>query len=154
MDFTKSQKKEFIQYIAQINKLANERQKKERFLSLLERIFSNNRKIKNIIDKFTGGAETYLTVIREGKKAAGYADTQYENVVVEFENNLKKTEEHARSQLLEYLSAIYKSKQKINYKLISSDGIKWIIYYFDSTEIGNKKIKWNNNNLLKKKNRI
>lgn len=151
MDFIKSQKKEFIEYIDQINKLANETQKKERFLSLLERIFSNNRRIKNIIDKFTGGAEKYLIVSREGKKAAGYADTQYENVVVEFENNLKKTEEHAKSQLLEYLSGIYKSKQKINYKLISSDGIKWIIYYFDLTEIRNKKITWNNNNLLKKK---
>ncbi len=44
MDFIKSQKKEFIEYIDQINKLANETQKKERFLSLLERIFSNNKK--------------------------------------------------------------------------------------------------------------
>ena len=64
MDLTKDKKREFIQYIEQINKSANEAQKKERFLSLLERIFSNNRKIKNIIDKFTSGAETHLKITR------------------------------------------------------------------------------------------
>ena len=151
MDLTKDKKREFIQYIEQINKSANEAQKKERFLSLLERIFSNNRKIKNIIDKFTSGAETHLKITREEKKSSRYADTQYENVIVEFENSLKRTEAHAKGQLLEYLSAIYSSSQKINYKLISSDGIRWIIYYLDITGVKNKEINWDNINLLKKK---
>jgi hypothetical protein len=72
MDFIKSQKKEFIEYIDQINKLANETQKKERFLSLLERIFSNNRRIKNIIDKFTA----FCGITRSSYR------TRYENFFV------------------------------------------------------------------------
>ena len=125
----KKNKSEFIKYFEQINKSVNETQKKERFISFLERVFSENTNIKSLIDKITGGAENYLKIIKDNKDY-GFADTQYENIIIEFENNLKKTEEHAKSQLLEYLSAIYKSEKKINYRLISTDGIKWIIYYF------------------------
>ena len=145
----KKNKNEFTKYLEQINKSANESQKKERFISFLERVFSNNSKIKLLIDKFTGGAENYLKITKENKDY-GFADTQYENIIIEFENNLKKTEQHAKSQLLEYLSGIYKSKKKINYRLISSDGIKWIVYYFDSTLV-KKDINWNNLGLLKEK---
>ncbi len=145
----KKNKSEFIKYFEQINKSVNETQKKERFISFLERVFSENTNIKSLIDKITGGAENYLKIIKDNKDY-GFADTQYENIIIEFENNLKKTEEHAKSQLLEYLSAIYKSEKKINYRLISTDGIKWIIYYFDSTLV-KKDINWDNLDLLKEK---
>ena len=50
----KKNKSEFIKYFEQINKSANETQKKERFISFLERVFSENTNIKSLIDKITG----------------------------------------------------------------------------------------------------
>ena len=147
----KNKKTEFIKYVEQINSSANETQKKERFISFLERIFSDNEKIRPIIDKITSGAEKHLIITRQDKKSSRYADTQYENTIIEFENNLKKTEEHAKDQLLEYLSGIYNAKNKFDYKLISSDGLKWIVYYFDISEVRKNKIDWRNNKLLKEK---
>ena len=63
--------------------------KKRRFISFLERVFSENTNIKSLIDKITGGAENYLKIIKDNKDY-GFADTQYENIIIEFENNLKR----------------------------------------------------------------
>ena len=58
----KNKKTEFINYVEQIKSSANETQKKERFISLLERIFFDNDQIRSIIDKITGGAEHHLII--------------------------------------------------------------------------------------------
>ena len=124
----KNKKTEFIKYVEQINSSANETQKKERFISFLESIFFDNVQIRPIIDKITRGAEKHLIITNQDKKSSRYADTQYENTIIEFENSLKKTEEHANEQLLEYLSGLYNAKNKFDHKLIYRDGLKWIVY--------------------------
>ena len=118
------------EYLKAIKAAGNEEVKRQRFVALLQSLFGNMTGAKPIIEEFVGGAETVVSKIkREGKKSdKGRADTQYRSVIIEFENDLNKTGEHAKDQLADYVSGNWNSGSQYTFTLISSDCITWKIY--------------------------
>lgn len=103
--------------------------KKEAFKDLLNRLYANDEDILQIIDKITLGAEfSVLNIPRKDKLHRGSADTLYNKIIIEFENNLKITGAHAKEQLAGYLLGQFKSGEGYNFTLIVSDFIEWKIY--------------------------
>lgn len=125
-----SSKKELILSFLDKVKAANkEPTKKEAFKDLLNRLYVNVPEILKIVDAISTGAETtVLNIPRKGEKHLGSADTLYNNVIIEFENDLSKTLNHAKEQLAGYFLGRYKSGLGYNYSLIASDFINWKVY--------------------------
>lgn len=127
--------KEYFEKIKLANK---ELTKKEAFKDLLNRLYSHSDEIRRIIDKITLGAEaTIFNIPRKDKYHRGSADTLYNKILIEFENNLKITYKHAKQQLAGYLLGQYNSGEGYNFTLIASDFINWKILAPDISCIEN-----------------
>jgi hypothetical protein len=73
--------------------------KKEAFKDLLNRLYAGVNDIEALIDKITIGAEaSVLNILREVKMHRGSADTLYNKIIIEFENDLRLSLNHAREQ--------------------------------------------------------
>lgn len=117
---------EFYRKVKQAQKEAT---KKEAFKDLLNRLYSTEQEILNIVDKITLGAEaTILNIPRTDRLHRGSADTLYNRIIIEFENDLRVTNDHAKEQLAGYMLGQFKSGEGYNFTLISSDFINWKIY--------------------------
>ena len=93
---------------------------------LLRQLYHGEKEIENIIDAISAGAEkTILNIPRHNKKHRGSADTLYNNIIIEFENDLKPQLKHAKEQLAGYMLGQFKSGEGYNYTLIASDFINW-----------------------------
>lgn len=116
-------------YAKAVSTANNEAAKKELFINLLNDLFGDKDSF-GIIPKFASGSEKSITNIdRVGKKSqSGRADTQYGTVIIEFENDLKKTGAHAKEQLADYLVGNWNSGIKSRFTLIATDCITWIVY--------------------------
>lgn len=123
-------------YAKAISAANNEAAKKELFINLLNDLFGGKDSL-GIIPKFASGSEKSITNIdRIGKKSkSGRADTQYGTVIIEFENDLKKTGAHARDQLADYLVGNWNSGIKSRFTLIATDCLTWIVYAPDYTSL-------------------
>lgn len=127
--------KEYLQKIKSSNK---ELTKKEAFKDLLNRLYSDDAEIKKIIDKITLGAETtILNIPRKQKTHRGSADTLYNKIIIEFENDLKLTLDHAKEQLAGYLLGQFNSGEGYNFTLIASDFINWKVFAPDVDSLNN-----------------
>jgi len=117
------------EYLKKIKAANKELTKKEAFKDLLNRLYANDKNIQQIIDKITLGAETsILNIPRKDKIHRGSADTLYNKIIIEFENNLKHSGAHAKEQLAGYLLGQFKSGEGYNFTLITSDFIEWKIF--------------------------
>jgi type I restriction-modification system DNA methylase subunit len=125
--------KNYLQKVKSSNK---ELPKKEAFKDLINRLYHTDKEIQNIIDKITIGSETaILNIPRKDKFHRGSADTLYNKVIIEFENNLNSTIEHAKEQLAGYLLGQFNSGEGYNYTLIATDGIAWKIFAPDISQL-------------------
>jgi hypothetical protein len=126
----KSEKQELISaYLVKIKSANKEYTKKEIFKDLLNRLYSGDKEIVSIIDKISVGAEsTILNIPRQDKLHRGSADTLYNKIIIEFENDLKVSLKHAKEQLAGYLLGKFNSGEGYNYTLIASDFITWKVY--------------------------
>jgi hypothetical protein len=116
-------------YLADIKTANKELTKKELFKDLLNRLYGDDKDIISIIDALSKGAETtVLNIPRKDKIHKGSADTLYNNVIIEFENDLSKSLKHAKVQLAGYLLGQFKSGLGYNYTLIVSDFINWKVF--------------------------
>lgn len=103
--------------------------KKEHFKNLLVRLFDHHEETKRIVDVITSGAEKPIfNIPRKDRLHRGSADTLYNKVIIEFENNLKVSLKHAKEQLAGYLLGEYKSGSGSDYVLIASDLITWRVF--------------------------
>ena len=110
--------------------------KKELFKDLLNRLYSEDKDILKIIDAISAGAETTIVNIpRKDKLHKGSADTLYNKIIIEFENDLKITLKHAKEQLAGYLLGQFNSGEGYNFTLIASDFINWKIYAPDVSQL-------------------
>ena len=110
--------------------------KKEAFKDLLNRLFAHNSETKNVVDVITSGAEKpILNIPRKDRLHRGSADTLYNKIIIEFENDLKKSLKHAKEQLAGYLLGQYKSGEGYNYTLIASDLIVWKVFSIDISSL-------------------
>ena len=116
------------QYYQKVKSANKELTKKEAFKDLLNRIYIGNAEIQKIIDKITLGAEaTVLNIPRKDKLHTGRADTLYNNIIIEFENDLRKTCAAAKAQLAGYMLGKMRSGHGYDFTLIASDFINWKI---------------------------
>lgn len=82
--------KEYFKKVKNANK---ELPKKEAFKDLLNRLYSGDKQIEKVIDQITLGAESsVLNIPRKDKMHRGSADTLYNKIIIEFENDLKTTD--------------------------------------------------------------
>ncbi len=124
---------DFRQKIRAANKEAT---KKEAFKDLLNRLFANDEETREVIDAISSGAEaTILNIPRKDRKHRGSADTLYYKIIIEFENDLKKTLPHAKEQLAGYLLGQVNSGEGYNYTLIASDFINWKVFAPDVAQL-------------------
>ncbi|MBS1809920.1 MAG: SAM-dependent DNA methyltransferase [Acidobacteria bacterium] len=118
--------REYRQKIKSANK---ELTKKEAFKDLLNRLYAETTETKKVIDAISSGAEASIVNIpRKDKMHRGSADTLYNKIIIEFENDLKKTLSHAKEQLAGYLLGQFNSGEGYNFTLIASDFITWKVY--------------------------
>ncbi len=124
-------KHEFIQQYRTLVLSANkELPKKEHFKDLLHRLYGDSEELRTIISRISSGSEKAILNIpkKEGNKR-GSADSLFNKVIIEFENDLSKTGNHAKEQLAEYLLGSFKSGDGYDFTLIASDLITWKVYY-------------------------
>lgn len=70
---------------------------------MLHHLYHGEKEIESIIDAISAGTEkTNLNIPRYNKKHRGSADTLYNNIIIEFENELKVSFKHAKEQLAGY----------------------------------------------------
>lgn len=116
-------------YLQKIKSSNKELTKKEAFKDLLNRLYSDDEEIKKLIDKITLGSEkTILNIPRKQKTHRGSADNLYNQIIIEFENDLKPTLDHAKEQLAGYLLGQFNSGEGYNFTLIASDFINWKVF--------------------------
>ncbi|TAL69419.1 MAG: restriction endonuclease [Bacteroidetes bacterium] len=124
-----SRKELILSYLNDIKSANKELIKKEHFKDLLNKLYSENDEILKIINKISKGAETtILNIPRKDKLHRGSADTLYNKIIIEFENDLKTSLNHAKEQLAGYLLGKFNSGEGYNFTLIASDFINWKIY--------------------------
>src|SRR3972149_8736746 len=123
-------KKELIkEYLKKVKNANKEAAKKEAFKDLLNRLYSGDKEILSLIDKITLGAEkTIVNIPRKDKLHRGSADTLYNKIIIEYENNLKISLDHAKEQLAGYLLGQLRLSEGYNFTLIASDFINWKVF--------------------------
>jgi type I restriction-modification system DNA methylase subunit len=123
-------------YIGKINKASKELNKKEHFKDLLHRIYPSDVKTQKIIDKISAGSEaSVLNIPRKDRLHRGSADSLFNKVIIEFENDLRKTGEHAKEQLAGYLLGQFNAGEGYNFTLIATDCLVWKVYSPDISQL-------------------
>jgi type I restriction-modification system DNA methylase subunit len=103
--------------------------RKERLFRVLHTLFGETPTGAEALNEMSLGAErTILNVPVAHRSERGRADTQYRNVIIEFEKDLQRTADHAREQLAEYLGGNWRSGEPFHFVLIATDGVRWHIY--------------------------
>lgn len=118
-----------LNYFHRVKSANKELPKKEAFKDLLNRLYHGDKEIEHVIDKISLGSETtILDIPRKDKMHKGSADTLYNKIIIEFENDLKVTLNHAKEQLAGYLLGQFNAGEGYNFTLIASDCITWKVY--------------------------
>lgn len=126
---TDTKSKLINEYFHKVRQANKEHTKKEAFKDLLNRLYNDDKDILKLIDKISLGSEkTILNIPRKEKLHRGSADTLYNKIIIEFENDLKQTLAHAKEQLAGYLLGQFNSGEGYNFTLIASDFITWKVY--------------------------
>lgn len=116
-------------YLKSVKEANKELTKKEHFKDLLNRLYAKEKSIIKIIDAISSGSEkTIINIPRQDRIHKGSADTLYNKIIIEFENDLKLTLNHAKEQLAGYLLGQYNSGEGYNFTLIVSDFINWKVF--------------------------
>ncbi|MFH1526196.1 MAG: N-6 DNA methylase, partial [Bacteroidota bacterium] len=118
-----------LEYLTKVKNANKEAPKKEAFKDLLNRLYSSEDELLKLIDKITLGSEkAVLEIPRKDKIHRGSADTLYNKIIIEFENNLKVTLDHAKEQLAGYLLGQFSAGEGYNFTLIATDCITWKVF--------------------------
>lgn len=126
-----------LTYLTRIQSASKELTKKEIFKDLLHRLYAGDKEIAGVIDKISKGAEAaVLNIPRKDKLHRGSADTLYNRIIIEFENDLKTTLKHAKEQLAGYLLGQFNSGEGYNFTLIASDFVSWKVFAPDISCLG------------------
>jgi methylase of polypeptide subunit release factors len=117
------------EYLKKVKSANKEATKKEAFKDLLNRLYAGNSETESIIDEITLGAErTIVNIPRKDKLHKGSADTLYNKIIIEYENDLRTSLKHAKEQLAGYLLGEFSRGEGYNFTLIASDFINWKVF--------------------------
>jgi len=134
----KDRKALIISYLKNIKAANKELTKKELFKDLLHRLYAGEKEIEKLIDAISAGSEyAIINIPRKDKRHKGSADTLYNRIIIEFENNLKVSFKHAKEQLAGYMLGQFNSGEGYNYTLIASDFINWKVVVPDVSQLDN-----------------
>lgn len=118
-----------LDYLKRVQSVNKELTKKEAFKDLLNRLYAGDSEIIRIIDAISSGAETtILNIPRHDRLHRGSADTLYNQIIIEFENDLRRSINHAKEQLAGYLLGQFRSGKGYHFTLIASDFIHWRVF--------------------------
>lgn len=110
----------------------SEAARKEQFVTYLNQVFGTDDDNRRIIQEFNRGAEKQLRIPRPDRAggAAGRADTQYRDIIIEFERDIKAPAKlrHAEEQLRDYFAGNYNEGRRDEFRLIATDGVRWRVY--------------------------
>jgi hypothetical protein len=121
----------FLKKVRGVNK---ESIKRELFKDLLNRLYIGHDDIISVVDRMTLGAEAVvLDIPRRDRLHRGSADTLYNKVIIEFENNLKTSLKHAKEQLAGYLLGRMRNGEGYNFTLVASDFEHWYCFAIDES---------------------
>lgn len=118
--------KKFKEYIEQVTQLNTESAKAQSFLLLLKDVFGDVN--AGFIEDYLHGVEKYISVKKKDIILRGRIDTLYGNLIIEFENDLRKTLDDALEQLKRYTSYLLQSGEKASYLCLATDGILFNVY--------------------------
>ncbi|MEW6409065.1 MAG: N-6 DNA methylase [Nitrospirota bacterium] len=118
--------KKFKEYIEQITQLNTESAKAQRFLILLKDVFGDVN--AGFIEDYLHGVEKYVSVKQKDIILRGRIDTLYGNLIIEFENDLRKKLNDAIEQLKRYISYLLQLGEKASYLCLTTDGILFYVY--------------------------
>jgi type I restriction-modification system DNA methylase subunit len=136
--------KALTSFLKDVEQLSNESSKTHRFIALVSELFP-----KNIVSVISSGIEKKVLRIDDKQQIKrGSIDSYFGNAVIEFENSLKITGEHAEEQLKGYVAGIWQSEtneKETSFRpliAIASDAITWRVYrpYLISMEKGTPKV--------------
>lgn len=121
-----SKTEHILDYLRKIKGANKELTKKEAFKDLLNRLYASDADVVRVVDAMSAGAEaSVLNIPRKDKLHRGSADTLYNQVIIEFENDLRRSLPHAKEQLAGYLLGKFRSGMGYTFTLIASDFIQW-----------------------------
>ena len=119
-------------FLRHLTTAQSEAARKEQFVTYLNQVFGTDDDNRRLIQEFNHGAEKQLRIPRPERAggAAGRADTQYRDVIIEFERDIKAPAKlrHAESQLQDYFAANYNAGRRDDFRLIAADGVRWRVY--------------------------
>ena len=119
-----SKTEHILDYLRKIKGANKELTKKEAFKDLLNRLYASDADVVRVVDAMSAGAEaSVLNIPRKDKLHRGSADTLYNQVIIEFENDLRRSLPHAKEQLAGYLLGKFHSGMGYTFTLIASDFI-------------------------------
>jgi methylase of polypeptide subunit release factors len=135
-----------LTYLQNVKRANTEEAKKQHFYILLTEFFNTDANALVIIKQMAAGAEQAIFNIPKSGRArskTGRADTQFRQVIIEFENDIKNNakREHAEYQLKEYFAGNFNTSSQFDFYLIATDCVRWNIYgptpesYLDKTQI-------------------
>jgi SAM-dependent methyltransferase len=112
-------------YLADVKVLPNEPAKRQRFAALVGELVED----KAVVAAFAQGTERLVRIDLPGR-SRGFVDSYYGNAVIEFENSLRATGEHAEEQLREYVAGLWGNEKHSRRPLIAvaTDGLVWRTY--------------------------
>ncbi len=126
------------EYYTKIKAANKEAIKKEAFKDLLNRLYADNAETKSIIDDITLGAEkTIVNIPRKDKLHKGSADTLYNKIIIEYENDLRTSLKHAKEQLAGYLLGEFSRGEGYNFTLIACDFMNWKVFAPNVDQLNN-----------------
>lgn len=114
-------------YLRDIPKLPNESAKTHRFVALVGELFMGSSPMTDIV----AGIEKIVRVDTKGKVKRGRIDAYFGNVIIEFENSMKATENTAKKQLKEYAAGVWAKEGRPFRTLVcvASDAVTWKIFF-------------------------
>ena len=118
--------KPFADFISTIAKATNETSKREAFVILASKGFEDT----GIATELALGAEYKVNFKNKGAIRRGAVDSFFGNLIVEFENNMARTGNHAVDQLRAYSAGAWTEDGSTErpYIAIATDGLEWRVF--------------------------
>ncbi len=123
---TDTQVEPFEQFLATVAEAPNETSKREAFVILAATGFGDSQ----LSTELALGAEYQVKFQRQGLLRRGAIDSFFGNLVVEFENDLRKTGAHALDQLRGYCAGAWTEDESPDraYLAVAADGHRWQVF--------------------------
>ncbi|MFQ5903990.1 MAG: N-6 DNA methylase, partial [Candidatus Binatia bacterium] len=127
-------------YLRDISTLNTESAKSHRFGALLQELFGEE---PSFIEQYVSGIEKHLRLKEKDRVRRGSVDNLFDNLVIEFERDLRRSQAEAEGQLKKYVAALWSEEaqeRRRPYLCIATDGRFFRVYSPSLAEKANGEI--------------